>query len=145
MVWVPKYRRRSLIPQIARRVEEIFLEIAEVDEFETIEQKVRSDHAHFCVSAPPRYSASQLVNMMKNISARHIFQEFPWFRKRYWNEKLWQDGYFVRGIGNKLTSEAIERYIRYQENEGAGKQLTLFEKIDSNSSTILEKLLEFEP
>ncbi len=135
LVWVPKYRRRNLISQIAERLEEIFLEIAEEYDFEIIEQKVRNYHVHLFVSAPPRYSASQLVNMIKSISARQIFQEFPWFRKKCWNEKLWQDGYFVRGVGNKLTSEVIARYIRYQEKEGAGKQLTLFEKIDSKQTS----------
>ena len=58
IVWAPKYRRQSLIPRIAKRLEEIFIEIAEEYEFEIIEQKVRSDHVHLFVSAPPRYSVT---------------------------------------------------------------------------------------
>lgn len=126
LMWVPKYRRRILISDIAKRTEEIFLEIAKEYEFEIIEQKVRSDHVHLFISASPRYSMSQVVNILKSISTREIFREFPLLKESCWSGKLWSDGYFVRAVGNKITAEVIEKYIKYQEREEL-EQLSLFD------------------
>ncbi|GAH71763.1 unnamed protein product [marine sediment metagenome] len=31
--------------------------------------------------------------------------------------ELWSDGYFVRTVGDRVTAEVIERYIKYQHQE----------------------------
>lgn len=42
--------------------------------------------------------------------------------------KLWADGYYVGSSGEKVTSELIQRYIRYQEAEPQSpRQLSLFD------------------
>ena len=38
--------------------------------------------------------------------------------KQLWGGELWNDGYFVRRlVGDKVTSKAIRRYIKYQHQE----------------------------
>jgi putative transposase len=54
---------------------------------------------------------------MKSISAKIVFQEFPEVKEQLWGEKLWNDGYFVRSTGDKVTSEVIRKYIRYQNKQ----------------------------
>jgi len=98
-------------------LKEIFVEISEEYGFQIVEQEVKEDHVHVFVSAPPKYSASKLVNILKSISAREIFAEFPELRRKCWSGELWSDGYFVRAVGDKVTSEIIERYIKYQKEE----------------------------
>ena len=39
-----------------------------------------------------------------------------------WGGELWNDGYFVRSVGDKITAEMIRRYIKYQHDP---KQLEL--------------------
>ena len=125
-VWIPKYRRKVLNREIKEKLKEIFLQIAEEYDCEIIEQRVMSDHVHLFLSAPPKYSPSRLVNIIKSISRNEIFREFPGFARRCWNKKLWADGYFVRAVGDKVTADEIQKYVRYQTKEKQGIQFELF-------------------
>ena len=117
IVWIPKYRKLVLKGGLARRLEEVFQEIAERYEFEIDTMEVKEDHVHLFATAPPRYSPSRIVQIMKSISAKVVFREFPEVEKQLWGGELWSDGYFVRSVGDKVTSEVIRRYIKYQHQE----------------------------
>ena len=99
---------------IAPRLKEIFQEIAERYEFAIDTMEVMKDHVHLFLEAPPRYSPAQVVRIMKSISAKIIFKEFPAVKKQLWGGELWNDGYFVRSTGDKVTAEVIRKYIKYQ-------------------------------
>jgi putative transposase len=114
MVWAPKYRKMVLRGELAKRLKGAFQEIAERYEFEIDAMEVNEDHVHLFLSAPPRYSPAQVVQILKSISARMVFKEFPKIKRQLWGGELWNDGYFVRSVGDKVTSEIIRRYIRYQ-------------------------------
>ena len=120
LVWVPKYRKLVLKDELAKRVKEIFQEISERYEFEIDTMEVSEDHVHLFLAAPPRYSPSQIVQIMKSISAKVIFREFSEVEKQLWGGELWNDGYFVRSVGDKVTSAIIRRYIKYQHQEQLG-------------------------
>ena len=125
-VWIPKYRKKVLTEEIKEKLRKIFLQIAEEYDFEIVEQQVMSDHVHLFLSAPPRYSPARLVNIIKSISRNEIFREFPSFARRCWSKKLWADGYFVRAVGDKITADEIQKYVKYQAKEKEGIQLDLF-------------------
>ena len=114
LVWVPKYRKMILEGDLAKRVREVFAEIAERYEFEIDTMEVKEDHVHLFLSAPPRYSPAGVVQIIKSISAKVVFMEFPEIKKQLWGGEFWSDGYFVRSVGDKVTSEVIRRYIKYQ-------------------------------
>ncbi len=76
-VWIPKYRRAALKGAIAERTKGIFQEIAERYEFELDTMEVMEDHVHIFLSAPPRYAPARIANILKSISAKKIFEEFP--------------------------------------------------------------------
>ena len=103
--------------QIAGRLKEIFQEIAERYECEIDTMEVMEDHVHLFLSAPPRYAPAEVVQIMKSISAKKVFQEFPQVKDELWGGELWNDGYFVRSTGDKVTSEVIRKYIRYQHKQ----------------------------
>jgi len=117
LVWVPKYRKMILKGDLAKRVREVFSEIAERYEFEIDTMEVKEDHVHLFLSAPPRYSPAGVVQIIKSISAKVVFKEFPEIKKQLWGGEFWSDGYFVRSVGDKVTSEVIRRYIKYQHHE----------------------------
>jgi len=117
LVWVPKYRKMILKGDLAKRVREVFSEIAERYEFEIDTMEVKEDHVHLFLSAPPRYSPAGVVQIIKSISAKVVFKEFPEIKKQLWGGEFWSDGYFVRSVGDKVTSEVIRRYIKYQHQE----------------------------
>ncbi len=70
LVWVPKYRARVLGGEITQYLKEVFVQIAEEYEFHIDTMEVMEDHVHILVEAPPSYSPSELVQIMKSISAR---------------------------------------------------------------------------
>jgi putative transposase len=117
MVWVPKYRKMILKGDLAKRVRQVFGEIAERYEFEIDTMEVKEDHVHLFLSAPPRYSPARVVQVIKSISAKVVFKEFPEVKKQLWGGEFWSDGYFVRSVGDKVTSEVIRRYIEYHHHE----------------------------
>ena len=123
-VWIPKYRRAILKGAVAERAKELFQEIAEQYELTLDTLTVMEDHVHLFVSAPPRYAPAQIANILKSISAKKLFEEFPQVRKRLWGGKFWADGYYVGSSGDEVTADVIRRYIKYQQNEQ--KQLRLF-------------------
>ena len=103
--------------ELAKRLKTTFQEISERYEFEIDTMEVKDDHVHLFLSAPPRYSPAGIVQIIKSISAKRVFKQFPEVKKQLWGGELWSGGYFVRSVGDKVTSEVIRRYIRYQQQE----------------------------
>jgi putative transposase len=128
LVWISKYRKHILNREISGYLKEVFERIAEEYEFTIDTMEVVEDHVHMFVEAPPRYSPAQVVQIMKSVSGREVFKKFPKLRKQLWAGELWNDGYFVRSVGDKVTTEIIRKYIEYQIHEDNSYQLAMFEK-----------------
>ena len=128
LVWVPKYRARILGGEVSKYLKDVFKQIAEEYEFKIDVMEVIEDHVHMFIEAPPSYSPSDLVQIMKSISAREVFKKFPKMRKAMWSGKIWNEGYYVRSVGDKVTSEVIKKYIEYQRQEDDVSQLKMFER-----------------
>ena len=129
LVWAPKYRKWVLRGDVRERVEELFLEIGERNdvEFDTLE--IAEDHVHLFVSFPPRLSISEVVGKLKAISAKIVFEEFPEVEREMYGGEFWEDGYFVRTVGDEVTTKVIRRYIEYHdEEETRPNQLDLFDQ-----------------
>ena len=118
LVWCPKYRK-DLFAQssLCERCAELFKEIAEEYGFYIEEMEVSSDHVHVLLSFPPRYSISGVVRTLKSLSARSLFQEYPSIKRRLWRGEIWEDGYFARTVGDRMTKQVIEKYITYHRNQ----------------------------
>ena len=126
LVWAPKYRKWIKREDIRDKAREIFGEVAENYGFEIQEMRVVPDHVHIFLSFPPRYSIARVVGMLKSICASEIFETFPEVKKELWGGEFWEDGYFARTVGDKITADLIKRYIKYHRDEVHGKQLKLF-------------------
>ena len=128
LVWIPKYRKQILTEDVAGYLKEVFTHIAEEYGFAIDTMEVVEDHVHIFLEAPPRYAPAEVVQIMKSISGRELFKKFPKIRKQLWAGELWNDGYFVRSVGDKVTADIIRRYIKYQSHEDSSSQLTMFDK-----------------
>jgi putative transposase len=108
-------------------VKQCFREIAEANDFEIEALEIAEDHVHIFLGFAPRYSVSQVVQRFKEISARRIFQVFPEVKRELWGGEFWEDGYFVRTVGDKVTKDIIKKYIEYHKHkEKIPQQLELF-------------------
>jgi putative transposase len=127
-VWIPKYRRTLLGGPVGARLKEMLHEICTEYEWVVEALEVMEDHVHLFVSCPPRWAPAEVMNTLKSLTARALFEEFPQLRKAQWGGKLWADGYYVGSSGEQVTSELIQRYIRYQKAEAQSpRQLSLFD------------------
>ena len=127
LVWAPKYRKGVLRSPLRERVEELFREIAQDFGFEIDPLEVAVAHVPIFLDFPPRYSMAKVVGILKSSSARQVVEEVPQLRKQLWARELWEEGYFARTVGDKVTAEVIRRYIRQHPGEaGRQRQLKLF-------------------
>ena len=131
LVWCTKYRKPILRYKLGRECRAIFLKIARDYEWEIVELEVGVDHVHIFLGFQPRYSISKVVGILKSKSAGKIFRENPWIRKIYWGHEFWEDGYFARTVGDKITKDIIARYVRRHKEKkdidgSSGGQFELF-------------------
>lgn len=126
-VWIPKYRKQVLKGDVKEYTDDLFKRIATEYGWEIEEMAIEEDHVHLFLVVPPKYAPAKVVQIVKSISAREIFKEFPRLRKQLWAGEFWADGYFVRSVGDNVTSEIIKRYIRYQDDSDKPHQLKLWD------------------
>jgi putative transposase len=127
LVWIPKYRKHIFDKEVSDYIKGIFTKIAEEYEFRIDTMEVMEDHVHVFVEVPPRYSPARVVQIMKSISAREVFGKFPDLKNQLWAGELWNDGYFVRSLGDEVTADIIRKYIEYQVHEDDSIQLNMFD------------------
>jgi putative transposase len=121
LVWCPK-RRKTIFKdaEVRQRAEQLFREISDEYAYEIQEMEVGVDHVHILISFHPKYAIGQVVRTLKSISARELFREFPRIKKRLWSGQLWEDGYFARTVGDRMTRQIVEKYIRHHREDEQG-------------------------
>ena len=117
LVWAPKYRKWVLRDQVREVAEELFKEILGARDCEVIEMEIVKDHLHIFTSIPLKYSVGEIARTLKSVSAKEIFRRYPEVKRELWGGEFWEDGYFVRTVGDKVTSDTIKRYIQYHHHE----------------------------
>ena len=127
LVWCPKYRHDVFKDEEVReRAGQLMRAVADEYRYEICELQIADEHVHIMLSFPPSVSIGQAVRSLKSITARELFREFPHLRRRMWSGELWEDGYFARTVGDRMTSEVIVRYIRnHREIEQGPEQLEI--------------------
>lgn len=125
IVWIPKYRRKTLYGELRKYLGQIFKDLARSRECEIIEGHMMSDHVHMLISIPPKYSVAQVVGFIKGKSAIHIARNYLGHRRNFTGQQFWARGYHVSTVGRDEAT--IREYIRSQEKEDKRlEQLSLF-------------------
>lgn len=115
IVWSVKYRHKILTTEIEAYLKTLFQEIAENKGFDMIMMEVgEQDHVHVFVSAHPKVAPSYIVKMLKGISGRKLFLEFPEIKERLWNGQLWNSSFYLETVGS-ISEDVIKRYIENQQ------------------------------
>lgn len=117
LVWAPKYRKWTLKEKVRDTVKELFEGISAARDCEIEEMEIAEDHVHIFTSIPPKYSVGEMVRVLKSVSAKEIFLRYPEVKRELRCGEFWEDGYFVRTVGDKVTSETIKKYIQYHRHE----------------------------
>ena len=115
MVWSVKYRRKIITSEIESYLKQLVEDIA-LDKGFTVQmfEAGNGDHIHCFVSAPPKISVSYIVKMLKGITGRKLFEQFPEIKTQLWKGELWNHSYYVESVGS-VSEDAIRQYIAKQE------------------------------
>jgi putative transposase len=130
-VWIPKYRHKVFCEPYGEVLKGIIEKIGYDYNIDIVELEIPVDHLHMVVRGEPKQSPSDVMQIIKSISAREFFRRYPEIKKRYfWGGKLWTQSYFVETIGN-ANEEVIRTYVQSQlkehkKKENIPKQLDLF-------------------
>ena len=115
VVFIPKYRKKTIYGQLRRELGEVLRRLAERRESRIEEGHLMSDHVHMMISIPPKYSVAQVIGYVKGKSAIHIARNFGERRRNFVGQHFWARGYFVSTVGR--DEAVIREYIRHQEAE----------------------------
>ena len=124
MVFCMKYRKKLLNNDIANFLKNICSEIGERYSFEFDAIGCDGDHVHLFVGAEPKHSPSRVMQIIKSITARNIFKEFPEIRKQLWGGELWSDGGYIGTVGDGTTSDIIKNYVQKRETRKKSKHIS---------------------
>ena len=114
VVFIPKYRKKSIYGNIRKHLGEIFHELARQKQCRIMEGHLMKDHVHICMEIPPKYSVASVIGFMKGKSAISIARRFGSRQRNFEGEKFWARGYAVSTVGFEL--ESVKKYIREQES-----------------------------
>lgn len=110
LILVCKYRKKLLVQGVEDNIKQIIRDIEINSDFEIIEMERDIDHIHLMIQYIPRVSISAIVNRIKSISTKRIWN----LHQHFWKEKtFWTDGYFVCSVG-EASPKTIMNYIKNQ-------------------------------
>jgi len=127
LVWIPKYRKKTLFGNLRRELGPVLRELAQHRESEILEGHMLSDHVHVlitkwagnplggAISIPPKYAVSQVVGYIKGKSAIHIARTYMGRQRNFTGEHFWARGYYVSTVG--LDEDVVRQYIQNQEDD----------------------------
>jgi putative transposase len=125
IVWIPKYRKKTLYGQLRKYLGQVFTDLARARESEVLEGHMMPDHVHMLISIPPKYSVAQVVGFIKGKSAIHVARNYLGRRKNFTGQQFWARGYHVSTVGR--DEDTVREYIKAQEKEDRRlDQLNLF-------------------
>ncbi|HPZ38358.1 MAG TPA: IS200/IS605 family transposase, partial [Candidatus Methanoculleus thermohydrogenotrophicum] len=76
-VWSTKYRRKVLVGDVARTLTRPSISIAQDKRFTLSAREVMADHVHLFITAHPKFAPATIVKIMKGITARKLFEQYP--------------------------------------------------------------------
>ena len=114
IVFVTKYRRKTLTPELLDYLREAFTEILEDWRCTLSEFGGEADHVHLLVEIHPALNISTLINNLKTASSRRARNRFTEHLKPFYGKPhFWHRAYYVGSVGG-ATLETVRRYVESQ-------------------------------
>ena len=127
-----KYRRSVIDENVDNGIKDICLEISKRYQIHFLEIGTDENHVHFLLQSVPTYSCTKIITIIKSITAKEIFRQYPEVKKQLWGGEFWTDGYFVNTVSRFGDESTISKYVKEQGLEKEykvlykGTQLTLW-------------------
>ena len=128
-----KYRRAVITSEVDKKLREVCEGIEARYEIKFLEIGAEREHVHFLVQSVPTYSPARIVQTIKSITAKKIFEMCPEVKKSLWGGEFWTRGYYVGTVGEHGDEQVITKYVKNQGRNPEGyekihesRQLELF-------------------
>ena len=118
-----KYRKVIFDKEVDETLKVICLEIAKRYEISFLEIGIDKDHVHFLIQSVPKYSVTQIIRIIKSITAKKIFARHPQVKEQLWGGEFWSDGFFVNTVSRFSSEDTISKYVRDQGIEKEYKKI----------------------
>ncbi len=130
LLFPAKYCRKVITRVVEETLQDICKVISQCYEIQFLEIGSDEDHVHFLIQSVPNLSITQIVTILKSITAREIYKTYPEVKQLLWGGNFWTSGYYVNTVGSHGTEEVIQNYVK--EHGGKYKkiysqQLSLFD------------------
>ena len=116
LILTTKYRRPAL-QGIEAQVYQAMREVEHHSSFKILAMGIEDgNHIHLAIKAAPKYSVSSLVNRIKGMSQKRLWDRCqPHLEKHYWGKtrKLWHGAYYASTTG-EVSTPTILQYIKNQ-------------------------------
>lgn len=83
-VFPAKYRRVVMDEKVEQVITETCEEISKRYEIYFLEIGTDKAHVHFLIQSVPKYSPTQIVRIVKSITAKEVFAKCPEVKKKLW-------------------------------------------------------------
>jgi len=125
-----RYRRKVFTKAVKQTLVEICQGIQERYDIFFIEIGTDKDHVHFLIQSIPSECVTDIVQTIKSLTARKIFESHKEVEKMLWGGKFWSSGYYVNTVGKHGNEDIIKNYVKNQGKQYQQlyqTQMTLFE------------------
>jgi len=126
IVFPVKYRKSLLRKDVEQTIVNTAQEITFRYEIEFEEIGCDANHIHILASFHPKLSITNVVTIIKSITARQIFKIHPDIKKDLWGGNFWTEGYYVATVGIRGGWNTVKNYVKNQGNTELEQQLRLF-------------------
>ena len=125
-----KYRRQVFTVLVEQTLKETCVGISERYEIHFVEIGADENHVHFLVQSVPVKSPTEIVTVIKSITAKEIFSKHPEVKDQLWGGHFWTSGYYINTVGATGNEKVIREYVKKQGlnySQIYRGQLSLFE------------------
>lgn len=124
IVFVSKYRKKTIYLKIRPRLGQIFHSLAEQKECRILSGQLMPDHVHMLIEIPPKCQVASIIGFLKGKSAIAIAREFGTKNRNIVGEHFWARGYAVSTVG--LEEDVVRKYINEQEKNELAQEAGRF-------------------
>ncbi len=121
--------------EIERMIKETCIEISNRYDLYFLEIGADKNNVHFLIQSIPSYSPTQIVKIVKSITAKEVFARCTEVKKKLWGGNFCSSSYYVATVSEHGNEEVIANYVRNEgnkykkifRNKGMEGQMSMFD------------------
>ena len=127
-----KYRRKVFTEAVEEILKSICIGISERYEINFVKIGADKDHVHFLIQSIPSISVTNIVKIIKSITAKEISAKHKEVKQLLWGGNLWTSGFYANTVEQYGNEKILKEYVQNQGKDYKQiyrGQLKLFEDL----------------